>query len=72
MAIGLSPSLAYSLIAICHGIAIPGRIITGLLATKFGPLNVTIIFTLFMAIAVYLWPHASSKGTFISVIAIFG
>jgi len=50
---GISASTAYDLVAIGNASSLIGRVITGLLGDKLGPLNVMIPFTLLAGALTY-------------------
>lgn len=71
-AIGISSSLSFYLVAVINGVSAFGRLISGGLALKYGPLNVMIIFTTVTAITTYIWPFVTVHSSFIVVTCIYG
>jgi MCP family monocarboxylic acid transporter-like MFS transporter 10 len=49
-----------------------GRISSGFLADRVGPLNVLIVFTLLAGAMTYAWPFAKSVGPLVVIAVIYG
>lgn len=57
---GLSPNFTFYLIAIANCASLFGRLSSGILADKYGPLNTLIPFTLIGGIMSFVWPFVTS------------
>ena len=71
-AAGISPEFSFYLVSIANAGSGLGRILSGMLADKFGPLTVTAPLNLLCAIMTYIWPHATTKGPLIVIGIIYG
>ncbi|PIL27910.1 MFS general substrate transporter [Ganoderma sinense ZZ0214-1] len=67
---GVNADMSFYLLAIANAVSTVGRVISGLLADRFGPLNVLIPATLLTAVVTFTWPFATNVASFV-VIAIF-
>lgn len=70
--IGISPEFSFYLLSIANAGSGLGRISSGLLADKFGPVTVTAPLTLVCAVMTYVWPFATTKGSLIVIGIIYG
>lgn len=70
--VGVSPDFAFYLVSIANASSGPGRIATGIMADKFGPVNVMVPMTLASAIMTFGWPYAHTKGSLIVVAILYG
>jgi len=71
-AVGISPEFSSYLVSIANAASVLGRILSGFFADKFGPLTVTGPLTLLCAIVTYVWPFATTKGSFVAIAVIYG
>ncbi|KAF8556571.1 MFS general substrate transporter [Imleria badia] len=69
---GVSNDFAFYFIAIANGSSGLGRITAGLLADRFGAINIMTLFTIVAAIMTFVWPFATSKGALIAIAVIYG
>ncbi|THY03825.1 hypothetical protein D6D01_10172 [Aureobasidium pullulans] len=73
LSINMSSSTAYLLLPIMNAAQIPGRLIPGLLADRWGRFNVIILCSLLCAISVLvLWMFATTEAAVIAFAIIFG
>ena len=70
--IGISPKFSFYLVSITNAGSGLGRISSGLLADRFGALNVTGPLTLMCAVMTYIWPFVTTKGALIAIGIIYG
>ncbi|CAE6449174.1 unnamed protein product [Rhizoctonia solani] len=70
--VGVSPNLIPYLISISNAASFFGRISSGYLSDRIGPLNTIIPSALVTGIATYAWPFARSDGALIAVACIYG
>lgn len=57
---GLSPNFTFYLIAIANCASLFGRLSSGILADRYGPLNTLIPFTLIGGVMSFAWPFVTS------------
>ncbi|KAJ2906326.1 monocarboxylate permease-like protein [Zalerion maritima] len=69
---GMSSTLAAYLIAILNGASLPGRIIPGVLADKFGRLNILFASGLSTGIVILCWNQATTDAGIIVYAVVFG
>jgi predicted MFS family arabinose efflux permease len=71
---GIRSNIALSLVAIANGVSFFGRLSSGWLAGRIGPMNVLIPFTLIAGVVSWAWPYATlhGEGGLIVVIVIYG
>lgn len=69
-AAGLSPNFAFYLTAISNCASLIGRIASGVLADRYGPLNVLIPFTMMGGIMSLVWPYVTSRLTPLVIVTI--
>jgi len=72
LAIGMSPSLSFYLVAIANASSLFGRFSAGSLSDRWGPANIMIPFTAVAGILTYAWPFARTKGSLIAVVILYG
>ena len=70
--VGISPEFAFYLVSIANAGSGLGRIVSGILADKFGALTVTAPLILLCGIMTYVWPFATTKGSLIAIGVIYG
>lgn len=70
--IGLSQDFAFYLIPIANAASLIGRVGSGVLTDRFGPLNTLIPSTLIAGVVTYSWPFARSTGSLVVVACIYG
>ncbi|KAH7341378.1 MFS general substrate transporter [Rhizoctonia solani] len=70
--VGISPNLIPYLISISNAASFVGRISSGYLSDRIGPLNALIPSTLITGIATFAWPFARSDGALIAIACIYG
>ncbi|KDQ19991.1 hypothetical protein BOTBODRAFT_142625 [Botryobasidium botryosum FD-172 SS1] len=70
--IGVNPDLSFYLISIANAASLVGRISSGFLADKFGPLNVLIPVTLLAGVMTYIWPYMTNFGSLVAIALIYG
>ncbi|CAL1702614.1 unnamed protein product [Somion occarium] len=72
VAAGISNDFSFYLVSIANASSGFGRIGGGILADRFGPLNVMILSTFVAAVLTYAWPFAASKGAFVVIAVLYG
>ncbi|KAJ7261068.1 major facilitator superfamily domain-containing protein [Mycena rebaudengoi] len=72
VSIGMDPSFAFYLVAIANASSVFGRVLSGVLALRFGPLNVMIIFMFLTATFTYIWPYVTSHSVYILITVLYG
>lgn len=72
IAIGISPDFSFYLVSLANAGSGVGRIVTGLMADKFGPINVITPMTIGVAMMTFAWPYAQTKSSLIAVSVIYG
>ncbi|KAJ6550958.1 cytochrome P450 [Mycena vulgaris] len=70
--IGMDPSFAFYLVAIATGSSVFGRILSGVLALRFGPLNVMVVFMFLATICTYIWPSVTNHSGYILKTVLYG
>ncbi|KAG8685028.1 hypothetical protein FRC08_013334 [Ceratobasidium sp. 394] len=70
--IGVSPEFAFYLIPIANATSLIGRVGSGILTDRFGPLNTLIPSTLVAGVVTFAWPFARSLGSLVVVACIYG
>lgn len=70
--IGLSPDFAFYLIPIANAASLVGRVGSGIMTDRIGPLNTLIPSTLLAGVCTYAWPFARTEGSLIGVACIYG
>lgn len=69
---GMSPSMAFYLVAIINGASFPGRVIPGILADKLGRMNMLIAAGISSGILTLCWQRVEGNVGLIVFSAIFG
>ncbi|EJD00224.1 MFS general substrate transporter, partial [Fomitiporia mediterranea MF3/22] len=70
--IGIDSKFAFYLVAIANGASAIGRLTSGAIAVKYGPVNVMVIFTALAAAFTYSWPFVETKSAFVTVTVLYG
>ncbi|KAF9001736.1 major facilitator superfamily domain-containing protein [Cyathus striatus] len=70
--IGISPDFSFYLVSMANAGSGVGRLITGLLVDRVGPVNVIMPMTLATSIMTFAWPYALTKESLIVVAIIYG
>ncbi|KLO19242.1 MFS general substrate transporter [Schizopora paradoxa] len=70
--IGFTESLAFYVVSIANATSAVGRMAGGVLAVKYGPVNILIFFTTIAAVCTYIWPFVSTKAGFIVLTCFYG
>jgi MFS transporter, MCT family, solute carrier family 16 (monocarboxylic acid transporters), member 10 len=68
----VSPDISFYLIAIANAASLFGRLSSGFLGDRLGPMNVLIPYTLAAAIFTYSWPYARTIGTLAVIALLYG
>ncbi|GJE90694.1 MFS general substrate transporter [Phanerochaete sordida] len=63
--VGIDAGFAVYLVSIGNAGSAAGRVVAGLLADRWGPLNIMIPATLFAGITTYIWPFIHTKASYI-------
>ncbi|KZT00376.1 MFS general substrate transporter [Laetiporus sulphureus 93-53] len=70
-AVGISASKASGVVSVANGMQVVGRVLSGTLADKAGPINLLIVFSLLMGLSsIVMWYFAASLGV-LMVFAVF-
>lgn len=70
--LGFSESLAFYVVSIANATSAVGRLAGGILAVKYGPVNILIFFTTIAAVCTYIWPFVATKSGFIVLTCFYG
>lgn len=70
--IGMDPNFAFYLVAIANASSAVGRVLSGALALRFGPLNVMALFMVLAATCTYIWPFVDSHSGYIAITVFYG
>ncbi|CAE6506567.1 unnamed protein product, partial [Rhizoctonia solani] len=70
--IGLPKDFAFYMIPIANAASMFGRIGSGIVSDRIGPINTLIPSTLVAGVCTYAWPFARDKGSLIAVACIYG
>lgn len=70
--VGVDPSLSFYFVSIANAASAIGRVSAGLLADRFGALNVMIPATVVAGALTYVWPFVTSKGGYIGIAISYG
>ncbi|KAJ7358018.1 major facilitator superfamily domain-containing protein [Mycena albidolilacea] len=70
--IGMDPNFAFYLVAIANASSAIGRVLSGALALRFGPLNVMALFMVLAAACTYIWPFVDSHSGYIAITVFYG
>ncbi|PVF95711.1 MFS general substrate transporter [Serendipita vermifera] len=68
----ISENTAFYLVSIINAASLFGRLFSGLLADKYGPLNMMAPSTLFAGILTYAWPWATTLRSLIPLCVLYG
>ncbi|KAG6828900.1 hypothetical protein H0H92_006351, partial [Tricholoma furcatifolium] len=71
-AVGVSSDFSFYLVSIANAASGVGRLATGAIVDKTGPVNIGIPFTVVAALVTYLWPLATTKGSLIAIAVLYG
>ncbi|KAI0718723.1 MFS general substrate transporter [Cerioporus squamosus] len=69
---GVDADLSFYLLSIANACSLVGRIGGGVLADRFGAMNVMIPGTLVAGVMTYAWPFAKTKGPLVAVSVLYG
>lgn len=69
---GISPDFSFYLVSIANAASAPSRVLTGLLADRYGAVNVIVPMTLVAAALTFTWPYAKSEGSLIATALLYG
>ena len=69
---GIDENFSFYLVSIANAGSALGRISAGLLADRFGALNIMIPATTVAGILTYIWPFVTTKGGYIAVALVYG
>ncbi|RDX51685.1 MFS general substrate transporter [Lentinus brumalis] len=69
---GVDPDLSFYLLSIANACSLVGRLGGGVLADRFGAMNVMIPGTLVAGVMTYAWPFAKTKGPLVAVAVLYG
>ncbi|KAF8134132.1 major facilitator superfamily domain-containing protein [Mycena galopus ATCC 62051] len=72
IAFGISPNLATYLVAIANMSSGVGRVTSGLLGDRFGPLNIMTIMTVLTGVATIAWPFCRTIPRIIGISVLYG
>ncbi|CAE7169739.1 unnamed protein product [Rhizoctonia solani] len=70
--IGLPEDFAFYMIPIANAASLFGRVGSGLVSDRIGPINTLIPSTLVAGVCTYAWPFARNKGSLIALACIYG
>ncbi|CAE6424726.1 unnamed protein product [Rhizoctonia solani] len=70
--VGLPPEFSIYLIPIANAASLVGRVGSGYVTDKLGPLNTLIPSTFVAGICTFIWPFARTKGALIAVSCVYG
>ncbi|KAH6887338.1 major facilitator superfamily domain-containing protein [Coprinopsis sp. MPI-PUGE-AT-0042] len=70
--IGISPDFSFYLVSIANASAATSRVLTGILADRYGAVNVIVPMTWSAAILTFAWPYAKSRGSLIVLAVLYG
>lgn len=68
----MSTKLAFYLVAILNAASFPGRVLTGIMADKWGRLNMLIFASLTSGVLALCWQACHSNASIIAITALFG
>ncbi|KAJ6540992.1 major facilitator superfamily domain-containing protein [Mycena vulgaris] len=69
---GISPNFAFYLVAIANFSAGVGRIVSGMLGDRFGPMNIMIIATALTGVMTLAWPFCRTIPTITAISILYG
>ncbi|KAF7793205.1 hypothetical protein EIP86_004314 [Pleurotus ostreatoroseus] len=70
--VGVDENFSFYLVSIANAASAIGRIGAGILADKFGALNVMIPATTVAGIITYIWPFVTNKGGYVGIAIVYG
>ncbi|KAG8899407.1 hypothetical protein FRB99_006752 [Tulasnella sp. 403] len=70
--VGVSPDFSFYLVSIANAGSGVGRIVSGLLSDRLGPMNVLIPFSLLAGVFTLVWPWCTSKPSLIAIALLYG
>ncbi|CUA69039.1 putative transporter MCH4 [Saccharomyces cerevisiae S288c] [Rhizoctonia solani] len=70
--IGLPEDFAFYMIPIANAASLFGRIGSGVVSDRIGPINTLIPSTLVAGVCTYAWPFARNKGSLVALACIYG
>ncbi|KAL5634563.1 hypothetical protein ACGC1H_002567 [Rhizoctonia solani] len=70
--IGLPEDFAFYMIPIANAASLFGRVGSGIVSDRIGPINTLIPSTLVAGVCTYAWPFARNKGSLIALACIYG
>ncbi|KAJ8083484.1 hypothetical protein PM082_009358 [Marasmius tenuissimus] len=70
--LGVPENASFFFVAYCNAASGLGRVFAGLVADRFGALNVMIPLTAICGIMTYAWPFAKTEGQLIAICIIYG
>lgn len=70
--IGISPEFSFYLVSIANASAGPSRVLCGVLADRFGAVNVIVPMTWIAAALTFAWPYARTQSTLIAIAVLYG
>ena len=68
--VGRPPNFTFYLVSFANCGSLFGRVASGYLADKFGPLNVLIPFTFVAGITTYIWPYVAANARGIIIVSV--
>ncbi|KIY50433.1 MFS general substrate transporter [Fistulina hepatica ATCC 64428] len=72
VAIGINSNFAFYFVAIANAASILGRVGGGVLAVRYGPINVMIISMVLTSLFSYIWPYVTTEGSYIAIVVLYG
>ncbi|KAG6816511.1 hypothetical protein H0H87_005513 [Tephrocybe sp. NHM501043] len=72
VAVGVPEDFSFYLVSIANASSGLGRVVSGIIVDKLGPVNVSVPFTVAAALVTYLWPLAHTKSVMIAVAIVYG
>ncbi|KAJ3566848.1 hypothetical protein NP233_g6742 [Leucocoprinus birnbaumii] len=72
IAAGISPEFSFYLVSLANAGSGVGRIVTGLMADRYGAINFMVPMTIGVAIMTFAWPYAQTKGSLTVVAILYG
>ncbi|KIM86443.1 hypothetical protein PILCRDRAFT_816404 [Piloderma croceum F 1598] len=69
---GIDPDFAFYLVSIANASSGVGRLFAGVMADRFGAINVAVPCTVLAGIITYIWPFVTTKASFIAISIIYG
>ncbi|KAF8143131.1 major facilitator superfamily domain-containing protein, partial [Mycena galopus ATCC 62051] len=72
IAFGMSPNLATYLLAIVNFSSGVGRVVSGLLGDRFGPMNIMTIMTIIEGVSTISWPFCRTIPSLIGISVLYG